>query len=362
MPGHILVAGHFGCGNLGDDAILLGFVAGMGDGTDMTVMSGAPEETYRNYGLRSIPRKDLNAFGEALQECDALVFAGGSIFQDATSARSAIFYGELVKRAKKAGKRVIMVGQGVGPLNSFFGKRAATAAFNMADYIVTRDPGSVSTLKSLGVKRPIKVAADLAFLMPPLREDTEGQSFAVGNMKTVGISPRPFGKDKKSQVQLFGELSRMLFQANYLPVLIEMDREHDAPLIIEISKSQGGKVPEIRKLQTPMQLQSRMSRMDAVIAMRLHAGILATTVGVPALMVSYDPKVASFAKMLDMGTSVSIEGLTANRLFESFVQFHKERERNLKILERKRAELRKAAELNVEMVLDSLSGKATIPA
>lgn len=360
MPAHLLVAGYFGCGNLGDDSILLGFAEGIGSDVDLTVMSGAPEETYRLYGLHSIPRKEGGAFDEALKKCDALVFPGGSIFQDVTSIKSAVFYSNLVRKAKKAGKKVLMVGQGVGPLTTFFGKRAATSAFNMADYIVVRDPGSVSTLKSLGVTRPVKVGADMAFLLPPTRDSEDSQSFSVGNMTTVGIAPRDTGKDRKSVVALFGEFSRMLFQSNFMPVLIEMDREHDGPLLSEISKSQGGKVPEIRKLQTPMQLQGRLSRMDAIVAVRLHAAILATTVGVPPLMISYDPKVSAFAKMLDVGNPVNLEGLTPQRLFDSFQQFNRERERNLKIIERKRVELQKAALVNVEVVRESLRSTSTI--
>jgi polysaccharide pyruvyl transferase CsaB len=352
---HILVAGYFGEGNLGDDAILVGLVHGLeGSGLDITVLSGAPEETYRYYGYTSIPRRDQGAIDEALKSADALVFGGGSIFQDVTSVKSVAYYAGLVKKAKKAGKKVFLVGQGVGPLNSFFGKRMATSAFNAADRIVVRDPGSLTALKALGVTTPARVGADLAFLLPEKGQAVDTQGFTVGDMRTIGISPRPFGKDKKAVVNLFGELCRLLFQSKMMPVLIEMDRNEDGPLIQEISKQQGGKIPDLRKQQTPMQIQGRMSRMDGVIAMRLHAGILAATVGVPPLMVSYDPKVAAFAKLLDMGSAPSIENLTPQRLFEIFQSFQKERERNDKILERKKEELRKLAQINVEAIREGL--------
>ena len=94
--------------------------------------------------------------------------------------------------------------------------------------------------------------------------------------------------------------------------------------------------------------------MDTVVAVRLHAGILATTVGVPPLLISYDPKVSAFAKMLDFGTQIDIEGLTAPRLYEHFTAFMKDRERVQKILLRKREELIKLAEVNVEVVRDGL--------
>jgi polysaccharide pyruvyl transferase WcaK-like protein len=175
-------------------------------------------------------------------------------------------------------------------------------------------------------------------------------------MKSVGMSLRPFGKGKDI-VQLFGELTRLLFTNGYMPVLIEMDRHEDGPLIQEIAKSQGGKIPDLRKIQTPMQLQQRLARMDSIIAMRLHAGIIAATAGIPPLMVSYDPKVTAFAKLLEVGSAPSIEGLNAQRLYDIFVEHQHSRERNEKILEKKKAELSVLARQNVELLEQLLKGK-----
>ncbi|HVL39452.1 MAG TPA: polysaccharide pyruvyl transferase CsaB [Fimbriimonadaceae bacterium] len=358
---HLLLAGYFGCGNLGDDAILLGFIHGLGAGYDLSVLSGAPEETYRLYGLRSIPRKEMASVQKAISECDALVFPGGSIFQDSTSFRSVVYYQQLVRMAKKAGKRVLLLGQGVGPLNGFLAKRAAAGAFNSADVIAVRDPGSLSTLKSLGVQKRVDVTADCAFLLPAPRDLGGSDTFQVGSMRSIGIAPRPLEKRKEREiVKLFADLSRMLFTANFMPVLIEMDRNVDGALIDEISKLQGGKVPSIKKLQTPMNLQQRISRMDSVIGVRLHAGIIAASVGVPSFMISYDPKVAAFAKLMDLGTAPQIEGLNAQRLFDAFVAFQKDRERNQRIVQKKQAELAVLAAKNIELLRESLTSASKI--
>ncbi|HEY3783376.1 MAG TPA: polysaccharide pyruvyl transferase family protein [Fimbriimonadaceae bacterium] len=353
--GNLLVAGHFGCGNIGDDAIMVGFAHGIHRlGLDITVMSGAPEETFRYFGYSSIPRMDMGAFDQALAQCDALVFAGGSVFQDATSVKSVYYYSNLVTKAKKAKKKVFMVGQGVGPLTSFFGKKMAVGAFNASDVIVVRDPTSKATLKTLGVKTPTKVAADLAFLLPQQVPVDESMSFNVAGMRSVGVAPRPFGKDKKATIELFGELCRLLFQAKMMPVLIEMDKNYDGPLITEIEKQQGGKIPDLRKQTTPTQMQGRIARMDGMIAMRLHAGILAATVGIPPFMISYDPKVVALSKMLDIGGALNIENLTPQRLFDTFMAFQKDRDRHVKILERKKDELRKEAEVNIQVIAEGL--------
>lgn len=332
---------------------MLGFVHGLGNTRhNITVLSGAPDETFRTYGFTAVNRKDMKAVQEAIDKCDALVYPGGSIFQDVTSFRSSVYYSHVVKMAKKARKKVMLLGQGVGPLTGFIGKNAASSAFNAADLVVVRDPGSVTTLKNIGYKGTPRVAADCAFLLPaPPESDATG--FSVGNMKSVGISVRPHGKDK-DVIKVFGELCRMLFQNGYMPVLIEMDKTDDFPLMQEISKAQGGKIPDIRKLSSPMQLQQRLARMDSVIAMRLHAGILAATVGIPPLMISYDPKVAAFAQMLDIGSAPSMEGITAQRIYDVFVEHLKSRERNVKVVERRVEDLRKQAMVNIDLFNSTL--------
>jgi len=216
--------------------------------------------------------------------------------------------------------------------------------------VSVRDPGALQALKELGYTRPVKMASDSAFLLPKPNTAGEAEGFNVGAMKAVGIAPRSVKGKGRDIAGLFGDFCRLLYQSGSMPVLIAMDKGEDSPLIDEISKKQGGKVPDIRKVSTPMQMQQRMSRMETVVAMRLHAGILAATMGIPAMMVSYDPKVTAYARLMEMGNALQLEGLTGPRLLDSFISFQRDRERNLKILEKKLGEQQQAAEVSVELV------------
>ncbi|MHB8636811.1 MAG: polysaccharide pyruvyl transferase family protein [Fimbriimonadaceae bacterium] len=357
----ILLAGYFGAGNLGDDSIMQGYVLGMrsaGMDEEFEVLSGSPDSTQRYYNLQGYDRKNSRQISEAIAHCDMLVFPGGSIFQDATSTRSVKYYQELVSRAKRAGKKVLLLGQGVGPLTSFFGKRLAAEAFKAADAVSVRDPASLTTLKALGVTRPIQVTADSAFLLPPPPEAT-GEIFGVAGMRSIGISPRPFGKSKET-VALFSDLCGLLFRAQMVPVLIEMDRIEDGLLIDEIEKKSGGRISHIRKIDVASTAQTRLARMDGLIAMRLHAAILAATVGVAPLIVSYDPKTVAFAKLLGLPAPPSIENLTAQRLFEMFMAHQKSAERNRQIVARSVKELTELAQGNLVLTQKALRGAATI--
>ena len=354
--GRVLLAGYLGCGNFGDDAILAGFVeVAQSMGVECSALSGNPEETNRLTRIPAYGRRDNGQIEQALDRADMLVFPGGSIFQDSTSVGSVYYYSQLVAKAKKAGKRVVMVGQGVGPLKTYFGKRWAKAAFNDCDAIAVRDPASLATLKELGVTVPITVTADNAFLLnaSPLSGD-DASSFGVGKMRTIAVAPRPL-PGKIDVVGLIGEFCRMVFQSGSMPTLLPMDRNEDLPLIQAISDRQGGKIPDLKKIDSPIEIQRRLARMDGVVAMRLHAGILGANAGAPPLMLNYDPKVAAFARQLDLGSAIALDGLTPARLFDTYPAVMKDRDRNVKILERKRAELAQLAIQNVEIVRDLLN-------
>jgi polysaccharide pyruvyl transferase WcaK-like protein len=234
----------------------------------------------------------------------------------------------------------------------------AVEAFKAADVVSVRDPTSMATLNALGITRPIQVTADSAFLLPPPHENP-GEVFGVAGMRSIGISPRPFGKPKET-VALFSDLCGLLFRAQMVPVLIEMDRIEDGLLIDEIEKKSGGRISHIRKIDVASTAQTRLARMDGLIAMRLHAAILAATVGVAPLIISYDPKTTAFAKLLGLPAPPSIENLTAQRLFEIFVEHQKATDRNRQIVARSVKELTQLANGNLELTRKALGGAATI--
>lgn len=358
MAKRILLAGYFGSGNLGDDAILLGILEGLsGTGHQVTVLSGNPEETARLYGVPTVQRKNLGLVREAISEHDALVYGGGSLFQDATSVRSVFYYQRLVAWAKKSGKKVALVGQGVGPVTTFLGKRLTASAFNLADVVAVRDAASATLLRELGVRTPPVLAADPAFLMPKPKQSEDVGGFQVGEMRTVGIAPRPWGRGSLAPVvALVAEFCKLTYKNNIMPVLIEMDREEDAHTIQEIENVLGGKVPTIQKVTTPMQIQERVSRMEAVLAVRLHAGILAAGAGVPSMMLSYDPKVSAFAKAFDLPVHANLRGLTAQRLYDDFMQLLQERPKLVERLTGRLPEVRESARQNIVAIERCLAG------
>ena len=91
---NILLAGYYGFGNLGDEAILemvLKQLLQITNREDITVLSGNKKETSKKYNINTIDRYNVFSIIKKLISSDALIFGGGSLLQDVTSKRS-IYY------------------------------------------------------------------------------------------------------------------------------------------------------------------------------------------------------------------------------------------------------------------------------
>lgn len=319
------------------------------------VLSGNAERTYQAHNLRSIPRRDTSAIVAELRESHALVFAGGSLLQDVTSLASLYYYCNLIRLGKKCGKPVFLLAQGIGPIRSFFGKAMAKSALNLCEVITVRDPDSLQTLRKLGVKKHVTVTADFAWLCPS--ETTGKEEFGLPGMTSVGIAARPW-KGMKNPAEVFGNFALTLFKNNYVPVLIEMDKAKDGELLDAIAKLHGGRCPDIRNLTTPSQLLARIQRLHSMVAMRLHAGILACVAGIPPMMISYDPKISAFAEIMHLPSPLSVQNLTPDRLWNAFQEYEREKDNLKLILEKKRLEQTELARKNVTILTERLPALA----
>ena len=70
----------------------------------------------------------------------------------------------------------------------------------------------------------------------------------------------------------------------------------------------------------PELLIGLLSRMDAVVSMRLHGLIFSSLSGAPLVGVSYDPKIQSFLRYLGAGTCISLEDVTEENLKQAVAQ------------------------------------------
>jgi polysaccharide pyruvyl transferase WcaK-like protein len=280
-------------------------------------------QTFSYSGTRS-PGKILGLV-RALVRCDAFILGGGHPFQDLTSQAFLLFGLFLIGVAKGLGKKVFCLGVGAGPVASFLGRILTGPVVGLADGIGVRDRASLGLLETLGVRSDrMELTADWAFLLPsPGRqrasEILELEGIPRDGSPAVGICLRrwfhfrhrffPRSRGRFSP----GERRRMEDADGVLVRFCDsLTKNPGARLVfIPMRKAGAAGVPgqdddlyseEIRgRLENPARafvirgdyppedLKALLGAMDAVVAMRMHALILAASSGVPVMGISITP-------------------------------------------------------------------------
>ncbi len=317
---HLVISGYYGYGNTGDEAILAALTDELHrryPAAQLTVLSADPKATARQYGVEATPRWSLPAIWRALRSADLLISGGGGLIQDATSRLSPLYYLAILRLARLAGTPYMIFAQGLGPLRHWFTRWATARCFRRAAAITVRDEPSAQLLSQLGVTAPpVEVTADPALLLkpcPPHRTNELLREFGLSESAgLVGIALRSWADC--DVVGPAAALIRHLHQSQAGRVLlIPFQPEEDMNLTWRVASEAAVPVTILDRLLAPQELLGVVSRLDLLVSMRLHGLIFAASAQVPAIALSYDPKVEAFASHAGQST-IALGELTANRL------------------------------------------------
>lgn len=320
----VVICGAYGHGNAGDEAMLeaiVGEMRGIDKYMPITVMSRRPKETRMLRGVDSVYRFNFTGFRKAMSGAKLYINGGGSLIQDVTSRRSLRYYLYTIKAARTLGCRVIMYGCGIGPVN--FEKdvaRARNVINRNVDVITLREPNSLEELRRFGIDRPeIILASDPAMNLPPA-EDWEVDTFMKANGMTPGGGYICFALRRwpgfDSRIGDFAAAARHSYTAFGLtPVFLPINALEDSRASERVAELLED-MPYV-VLRSPMTAEMTiglMSRMSAVVSMRLHGLIFAAGQGVPLVGISYDPKVTAFIDYIGQGPCMGLEDVTEEKL------------------------------------------------
>jgi len=307
-PPHIAVLGYYGLGNCGDEAVLAGLLHGLREQAphiQVTVLSANPRATSQLHQVRSVHR--IRRLLPTIAGCDALVAGGGSLLQDITSQRSLVYYVFALKAALALGKKVVLCGQGLGPLVTPRSRRMAASVLNRAHAITLRDPDSLELLREIGVSHPrVELCADLAFLLPP--PPPQPPSTLLGEAgRSLGLALRPWNiqPDDEDAWRTAGRRASVLCEAlgssTRLNVRLVVMQEPWDRMLANIAAALSVWPTVVEPQRTPTEMTAAFAAYRLVVAMRLHALIFAAAADVPSVALSYDPKVASFMQTVGRG-------------------------------------------------------------
>lgn len=318
----------------------------------ITVLSGDPMSTAAMHGVEAWSRAPFEVW-RALSRARLLISGGGSLVQDVTSARSAAYYLGVIAAASARRVPVAVIGQGIGPIGRPWVRRLARWAFGRAAAISVRDAESAQTLAALGVTRPAHRGADLAVLMPPapparVRELlAKSRLDAAGARVGIGVRAWPGLFDA---VSLGHEIRRFAAERRAAVAVFPFDRLRDRAISDAVAFAAGGRLVEAA---SPQDLLGLVGAMDLVVGIRLHALVFAASQGVPAVGLSYDPKVSAFAG--EHGLPALPPGAPVAALRETLATAWDDRPAIRARLEAGRPMLRRAAAEAVNVALEVLA-------
>lgn len=330
----LLLFGYFGSGNRGDEAILESFLElyrGMRPDASFIVLSAAPEETASRYGVESAGKKDPIAALAAMKKCDAVVAPGGGLLQDSTSAASAMYYSGIIMMARLMKKPAYMLSQGIGPLRGQAARAVGGAALRRCEKIWTRDEHANEQLLSLGVAPGrAAVSADMVSALYAAGDINEKTS--VSSDLKIGVSLRPDRNLRKITDAINDAVIKLNAEHKSISLLPFDNHEDNAPCEVAAAKfsaSEGVKAATLRiensrgggdsneKSDNQIfadDILRAYKNFDIFIGMRLHSLVFAALAKIPFVAISYDPKVAGFAKRCGMPVIENPEDMSAEQL------------------------------------------------
>lgn len=303
----LLAIGYQGFANLGDEAILTGIEALLGDAlTVATVICGPwPESVAAFPAARRISSPRLMPTGPALRSLwrsDALVLSGGGLIHDHWASIIPRYLGWIVL-ARLFGKRVVWLGVGVGPIRRRSHRVLARLACRLTTLALVRDAASAVLVG--GVSTRVGVVPDPALFNGPFI----GERWQHHKELAIIVrGPTPArAADAERLAATFADTYLRAAGRGWQPMLMTMAGPADEPFVARITRHLAGRGEraQIEPLgPTPRAAIERLASVDAVISVRLHGLLLASVAGVPCVPVAYDGKVDAAAGELGIGDLV----------------------------------------------------------
>jgi polysaccharide pyruvyl transferase WcaK-like protein len=245
----ILLVGYYGYGNLGDELL------------SQIIYSRLVQEKFK-VTILDRAKRPIQLLVKQLAACDTVVYGGGSLFQDVTGRGLTVIYYCLIGFiALLLKKKIVLVGQGLGPVRRPLNRWLLKLFLSQVSYIGVRNKESAAFLEALGI-----------------------QGYALFNDLVFAYSG-VMNKAKKKQKKINIVYS---FKGKGTSIKI--------PNAVQIAMHKG----QDFGLADPKKIFKAIAQADLAVGMRLHFLILAALHGVPFIGIAYDPKVEGLCRRLEM--------------------------------------------------------------
>lgn len=271
--------------------------------------------TSVNIGLKPFYRAALI---EHMKNCNLVVSYSDENFKECASLLPTNIYWiftwwtMLISRtwdiltAKFLGKPVIMFPNSIGCFRTRLGFLLARLALTHCDLILVREPKSIRTIDSLGIRVPKILTADTTLLLnPATKTSLETQHPVIG----VSIGVYSYSLPSKGIDEFIEANSKALdeavekynFNVVFLPHHVSGFRNDDLEISEMVLKRMRNKNrARIINASSVEEFKSFLSKMDIVLTSKMHPAVLALASYVPVVCIAYDDKQMGFFEQIEM--------------------------------------------------------------
>ncbi|MDX5475385.1 MAG: polysaccharide pyruvyl transferase family protein [Bacillaceae bacterium] len=333
-----MIHGFYGASNAGDDAILHSIIRSIRKINSeseiiVTVWSMKIPAYYGLDNVNCIMGSDIKAVSDSLKSCSLLIVGGGGLLQDYNgyqpaklfiNQKDAInYYSFPIILAKLLDIKTMLYAVGVGPIYHEESKKALKWITDIVDKITVRDVKSYNLLKGLGIKKHI-LSSDPAINLPvkPYAFEEDRIPANKGEIN-IGLNIRNWSYSENALINFETEFIKILdklasnykinfyvFPFNNLPSEVKKAKE----LIEKIN----GNTRIVKYDISPEEYKYLCTKLDLMIAMRLHASIFSIFEKIPSIGISYDEKVSILYTELGLEDyCYNLESIDFNQLEET---------------------------------------------
>lgn len=356
----ILISGYYGFGNIGDESILTSIVDSLNSANrdvNITVLSANPSFTEARHGINAVDRKNFFEIYMAIKNCDLFISGGGGLLQDITSEKSIRYYLGLIYIAKRLRKKVLVYGQGIGPINKRSNRRLTRNILNTVDAITVRDEQSLKDLKNMGVDiPPIHLTADPVVALRTTGTGAEVLK-AIGidaGKPVVGFSVREWKDSEKFNHIIAKTADNLIEELGFQVIFIPFHYGEDNDCITRIRSIMKHDAYSVDQRLKVKELLDAVGELDLMIGVRLHSLIFSAIQGVPLIGVSYDPKIDGFLAQIGMKAVGKIDDVELSDMLIEVQRVWNSRETIRMCLGERIGKLREQAEINNRLVFQLL--------
>ncbi len=311
----MLIAGAYGIGNLGDEALLSVIAARLRkQHMSIRVLSTTPKQTAAMHGLDAVNYFRPHRVFQALMSTDVFVIGGGGVFDTRIAGHTrramAWLYLTLAYLALIMNRRIWL--EGISVLTPDHATYALLArVLRHAGHITVRDRQTLRNLTRLSIFG-IQVVGDLSLDLRPASAEETGALFDTHRFNdasfAIGMALRATGDgetDGKITTLVKG-LAGWSKECDARVFLIAFSHnpwskgEDDASFARRLIAGidDASRVSVFARQVHPSVLQAVVGRMDFLVGMRLQSLVMAHKMGVPMLAVAYHPKIKLFAESI----------------------------------------------------------------